>query len=301
MNRKPLTPVVTDGTCARASSRRCRSAFTLIELLVVISIIAILTALLAASVFTALSRGNEVRNRNDISQLQNAVASFCDEYSVEYIPSRIHLCENLAAYNMNNQLDQDSFLYLRKLWPRLNTGSMVDWDGSGVAGDADYTLEGNECLVFFVGGIPSQIGLGTTGFGTDPVNPTTPGGERKRYFEFKSERLIATKGRYMSYRDVYGKMPFAYFSAYQQTNGYNRYGGTDCWTFGANPYFEPQAAANAPINYYKPSSFQIISAGVDGQFGPGGAWLPAQANQILKPGRDDMTNFYDKKLGTIGK
>ena len=46
-----------------------RAGFTLVELLVVITIIAILFALTSAAVVKALGKMDEVRTRNDISQL----------------------------------------------------------------------------------------------------------------------------------------------------------------------------------------------------------------------------------------
>ena len=55
--------------------------------------------------------------------------------------------------------------------------------------------------------------------------------------------------------------------------------------------------------YWSPRSFQIISAGADGKFGPGtvlpdgNAWTPQTADQINPAGRDDLSSFYDMKMG----
>ena len=50
-----------------------------------------------------------------------------------------------------------------------------DFNGNGVHGTQPYILQGHECLVFFLGGIPLQTasGYGMTGFGKDPTNPFT--------------------------------------------------------------------------------------------------------------------------------
>ena len=57
--------------------------------------------------------------------------------------------------------------------------------------------------------------------------------------------------------------------------------GTDVW-----PY------KSAPGTFHMPDSFQIISAGPDGFFGPGGSVLP-QGNGPTLPqdARDDLSNF----------
>jgi hypothetical protein len=179
----------------------------------------------------------------------------------------------------------------------------IDWDNSGSntitvrgqinnpIGAVEAILEGSQCLVFFLGGIP---GSGTvTGFSTNQSNPAQIGGDRvPPFFEFKSNRLVPlsqwafnTQGGnqlllsdFYAYLDGYGKTPYAYFSSYKTMNGYNRYfsivppspwviqGISDCQSLSVWPY----AQALAPLAvYYNPQSFQIISAGKDLSFGPG--------------------------------
>jgi prepilin-type N-terminal cleavage/methylation domain-containing protein len=104
-------------------------------------------------------------------------------------------------------------------------------------------LEGEQCLVFFTGGIPSQTSAGfvMTGFSTNASNPAALVGDRVAPFlEFKTNRLVQWGGTapgYPSYLDGYGKSgfnaagvpiatfgaPYAYFSSYKTANGYNRY------------------------------------------------------------------------------
>ena len=62
-----------------------RPGFTLVELLVVMTIIAILFALTAAAVTKAMAKANEVKTRNDISQLQSGVQAFKTDFNVAYI------------------------------------------------------------------------------------------------------------------------------------------------------------------------------------------------------------------------
>src|SRR5262245_45043282 len=98
--------------------RRCphhptagRGGFTLVELLVVITIIAILFGLTSAAVVKALSKGDELKVRNEISQLANGVQAFKTQYQVSYVPDRIVLPPGYDAATQQ---------YFKSLWPRMN-------------------------------------------------------------------------------------------------------------------------------------------------------------------------------------
>src|SRR5262249_18605964 len=109
------------------------------------------------------------------------------------------------------------------------------------------------------------------------------------------------------------EMPYAFFSSHKNT--YNSAGAdfpVSLMPLGA--CFEP---SSSPVRYVYPTRFQIISAGPDGAFGPGGAWSSATATNYAafppgyvlglpappdpsqkKPaGGDDQANFYDARLG----
>jgi general secretion pathway protein G len=240
-----------------------------------------------------------------------------------------------------SQLHQDSFAYLGRLWHQLNwntpqpaggppTWVGIDWNGSGKP-SAAVPLEGDQCLVFFLGGIQVTSATGVNdciGFATDQKNPAgildrTTGKPLDRvepFFDFQSSRLKRVhqtvtdpNNVYFSYIDAYEKAPFAYFSSYKKANGYNRYfaslKASDCNTLGVWPYSDG-------IKYHNSDTFQIISAGRDGIFGQGSnpgtnpppTWTPATADssQALLPyrpgtkvlaGSDDMSDFYDRMLG----
>src|SRR5262249_60861996 len=111
------------------------------------------------------------------------------------------------------------------------------------------------------------------------------------FFEFKPSQLRDIHGRgFFSYLDFYGQQPYAYFSSYNVVNGYNRYGGTDCPTLGVWPY----AQEWQPVpRFWNPDSFQIISAGRDGKFGPGATdasrvWSPATGQAMPVEGPDGL-------------
>jgi prepilin-type N-terminal cleavage/methylation domain-containing protein len=326
-----------------------RQGFTLVELLIVIAIIGLLVSLISAAVYKALGVSTRVRNQQEISQLAVAVESFKQKFGI-YPPSRIILCEQLALYYANNnpgsnqyksQLHQDSLNFLQQIWPRLNwnyqnkpgLGSRwtgIDWNGDGQFTPGEFLLEGDQCLVFFLGGIPGKGPSGPfcTGFSTNPENPayhTVATGTEvvPPFFEFQSSRLVVLPNKarspsHYSYKDTYGMTPYAYFSSYKTRNGYNRFaliGGkpsSDCATLGVWPYAE---ALSPSPRYQNPNTFQIISAGPDGQFGKGSdptiataLWSPAIAGSTpatagptpatATAGADDQSNFYDSPLGT---
>lgn len=324
------------------SPRRRRDAFTLIEMLVVVVIIGILAALITAAVSYALNTAGRARNRVEISQIQSAVEAFKAKYN-KNIPSRLFLSET-GNYTPGGSdpawlvlLKQDSATYLSAIWPRL--GAQVDWNGNGAidsaAAGGDMVLEGDQCLVFFLGGIPAISGglPITQGFSTDPTNPANFGAGvqvQKPFYEFLSSRLVnknlggaaihaSTAPLMLSYLDTYGTAnagtittgrPYAYFSSYDSKNGYNRYGTSDCATLGLWPY------AQSAGQYYSPTGYQIISAGKDFTFGQGSTggtanfWIPATAanstalNAASGPatatpaGADDQGSFAEYSLGT---
>lgn len=334
-----------------------RGGFTLVEILIVIVIIIILASFISAAVVKALGKAREVRNRAEISQLSAAVENFKSKFGF-YPPSRLILCEVYSQYNQvpaaDSQLAADSVQFITRMFPQCvpqwqNPG--IDWDGNNSV-SAPVKLQGDQCLVFFLGGLQAQAGGGLPpaclGFSTNPRNPadSTTSDRIGPLFEFVPNRLvIGYKNRpihseaafYHAYVDIFGStdgfgtilqradvdlpdgQPYAYFSSYKTTNGYNRYiqnyNSSDCVNLEVWPYYD------GPGRYLNPNSFQIISAGANRVFGPGGvpgpaanpwlnAWTPTTASQFYADGpavgpaatpggkgRDDQSNFYDTLLG----
>jgi prepilin-type N-terminal cleavage/methylation domain-containing protein len=241
-----------------------RAGFTLVEVLVVVAIIAILVSLTAAAVFKIYGKGDELQARSDISNLSIGVEAFKLKMQVDYLPSRFRLREDLYGY-VNpltaDYLDSESWTYLKKLFPKIpqpsaaypNPGSVwMDWNGTGTL-DAPVDLEGHQCLVFFLGGIPTYAPNNVLGFSTNPGYPaptvyvpltgpaqTIPMTTERvgPFFQFKSNQLVAlptpplkapsvinptTGGGYFSMLDPWGVNPYIYFSGYKKNNGYNRY------------------------------------------------------------------------------
>jgi prepilin-type N-terminal cleavage/methylation domain-containing protein len=312
-----------------------RSAFTLIELLVVIAIIAILSSLIAGGVMIALRKGPEAQNRNDILQLSTALQKFHTKFSC-YPPNKLKLCSNYASYGAT-QLDKDSIAIISTIWPNLvsnNPNSLpvpnkpywtgINWANRTVGAVPVYgnaanpttdILDGDQCLVFFLGGIPNGVGQPPLGFSLDPTNPAklptaaVPSTlDRLKFLDFDGARIqlavlptgVSAHGAtnpFPSFVDAYYRaapkpQPFIYFSSAQAAKRANGYDPA-VNVFGVSPYVEKPAAGTVPPQFYMASQFQIISAGLDGQFGPGGAPLPA----TTVAGKDDMSNFSGSMLG----
>ncbi len=207
------------------SGPRTRRGFTLIELLVVVVVLAILIALLLPAINGALRTSREAAVSAEINQMSQALAQFKSTYG-DYPPSRVLLIESgdyslaisdprpVSMLNSTSgwaptggtgditisQLANRTLSAMRRFWPRVqfstngypppqiaNSGGRFyyDFNGNGVQ-DGPYVLQGHECLVFFLGGIPlpnpiptatggysSDTTFSMTGFGQDPTNPFT--------------------------------------------------------------------------------------------------------------------------------
>ena len=298
-----------------------RSAFTLIEILIVIAIIAILASLILAGVVAVRNRIPVATTQNDILQLSTAMNAFYSKYKF-YPPNRFRLCSSRTRYTTNPspntepQLDPQSIAAISTMFPNINW-TAIAWDG---ANTNIYTiLEGDQCLVFFLGGIPNGNGKPPLGFSTNPANPaaaaTAADPDRIKWMNsFDGSRIMIlthpvadrSTGTFPSYLDGFAanlpaagnpagtkqKQPYLYFSSMslvKRENGYDPTASSPL-NISVSPY--SQVPASNPIKYWNSSTFQIISAGPDGSFGIGGAWPPAGNH-----GMDDYSNFNTSVLG----
>jgi prepilin-type N-terminal cleavage/methylation domain-containing protein len=262
------------------ADRRDRSGFTLIELLMVLAIIGVLMALLVPVINSAYRKGKEAAEFTEITNLAGALQKFKDRYGV-YPPSQIVLIEN-GNYSANNwtsicgngEVGEDpnaegiflrsvSLQYLRRIWPNLvistsgavsydingdgavNANDYYDWNQDGVL-NGPWFLQGDECLVFFLGGLPTGQYLdssgtaqrpavtyepkkyppGISGFSKTPHWPmqaVVPGAGRDGPFfaEMPSDRLIDRDNdsfwELIPYRKPSIEGAYVYFSAYEGT------------------------------------------------------------------------------------
>ncbi len=196
------------------SRTNMRSAFTMIELMVVLLIIAILASLLFSAVMRIMGGVPQVQTATEITQLSLGLQAFMRDYNLtEPPPSYLVLYENLALYQGPNPIPnalqvQQSYAFLTKAFGR-NLGSasngIIDWNGDGIPGNGPngpttpWILEGEQCLVFYLGGIPTApwlSGFAPQGFSTNNMNPAfnPPGIPQQRkgpYYQFQTNRLVS--------------------------------------------------------------------------------------------------------------
>jgi len=313
---------------------RTRTGFTLIEALVVMTIIAVLIGLLLPAIQKIREAGPRLRCKAEIGQLEEAIESFKSTYDVKYIPPAFILASDYTQIPTNwGPAMTESRQYYSKVWPKGfisnqpgRTPIFPNQFAANPTGNPQYIqMDGNQALVFFLGGVPPQDGAAflspswagnRSGFGNSPTNPFNYNGTvcsppadgskaKGPFFDFKPDRLDGNG----HYHDVYwspgddpNKNIYIYFSSKE---------GNDYAYFGAKyvPVLNPNGLTNGwnalsgyggmnPMigidgKYINQNKYQIVSAGRDNEFGPGS--VPGAANSnTWWPG---ATGYQKGKLG----
>jgi prepilin-type N-terminal cleavage/methylation domain-containing protein len=315
-----------------------RAGLTLIEVLVVIAIIALLAGLLLGAVMKARDAGPRAQTKAEIGQLGVAAEQFKHTYDVHYIPSGLVLTM-AGAYNPNNPAHRESRDFIAKVWPKgWSTFFNLPPAKDQVTGQpiTEIWLDGNQTLVFLLGGIPPgpdpnngevfshayppppgkvnypfppYFAGNRSGFRNSPVDPlnaaggfaAVPGDQAKGpYFDFKSDRM---KGG--DYFDPYGT-PYVFFGS-KNGNDYNVFavfaGVIPTYTapdggWGPGPTGSIKPFVGLDGKYLNPNGFQILSAGKDQRFGGGAVYDPGVGD--YSPGAvggDHLSNFARGQLG----
>jgi prepilin-type N-terminal cleavage/methylation domain-containing protein len=272
-----------------------RAGFTLIEMLVVIAIIAIVASLTVAAVFGLMRNGPKMVTKNDFLQISGAMEQFKGKFGF-YPPEKVRLCSNYAQYNPANPLDASSLQAINRVFSNLGQFNGVKWAGPNSPANLDVTLEGDQSVVFWLGGPPATPTTLMGGFALIPTDPIDAGytkPDRLKFMTFDAGRLTTAaragnnaSAYFPSFLDGFRKGPYVYFSSGARANGYTGVANT----LGVSAYLQ---TANPPT-FQNSTTFQIIAPGGDGLFGTGGAvWPPPQTGH----GADDMSNFTDVELG----
>ncbi|QDV20935.1 Type II secretion system protein G precursor [Gimesia panareensis] len=291
-NRSPNAP---------SASQHNRRAFTLIELMIVIVIILILIGLLVPAIGAVRLRAQQSQVRTEIANLDAALTSFKADFGI-YPPSYIKLYESGGA-----SWDQHSKALVRKMWPQFNFALPKDINNDGDQTDV-FELNAGECLVFFLGGVWDTTNKTPNGFSKNPANPflVATGGTNRRgpYFEFDSARFTDIDGDSAAeYKDAFPgqQVPYMYFSSYDG-RGYRKSELPSIPALGINmtEVYHQGTPGQTLGPVYKPKSYQIISAGADGQLGFGGNYDPDKNFPSTPDDRtveaDNITNFSSGAL-----
>lgn len=307
----------------RRPSRPTRDAFTLIELLVVIAIIAILIGLLLPAVQKVRIIGQRAQTANEISQLSNAAANFKTEWGA-YPPTRFMLPTTAAPNSGANATLMDaSYHFLKKKYPRWNPTGLIDWSGAGMANYVGQELNGNQSMIFFLGG-PVPFGEpGPRGWAHDaPMPASTSATSKMMYLDVSANKLSASSMTFgypsnmPVYLDPFG-VPYVYWGSNAVGNKYNVTATSPLqllsftathpnWPGGFNQLMTPYMESSN--KYVNEGTCQIISAGENGPrkpptplqaiprnnvgFGGGSIWSPETGNYTSgADGADDMANF----------
>ncbi len=302
------------------SCRSRYSAFTLVELMVVVLILATLVSLIGSAVVKGMDKITENQTRTEISNMDVALRAFMSDYGLTEPPPSYLILNELTPLNTTAQGsggpsgkydNGQSGAFLERLFGKnLGKGQpFVDWNGDGQP-NGPWTLHGNECLVFYLGGIPNSTAVlggaspAPQGFGTNNINPALLSSKRKGpYFTFASTRLYPQPQQvyvgwdgFFTYLDPWMSKSSPFYLNFQGTpyaflssiGIKNQYAGKD---FGAQPYMTGGG------QFMNPNSWQIISAGKDGNFGSAlnNVWNPSSG--ATGYGADDQANFSSALLG----
>ncbi len=277
-------------TRMQPNQNRRHSGFTLIELLVAIGIIAILAGLLLSGIGGATSTVNKAKAANELRSLETALASFHSEFG-SYPPSEITLYEDPTGWDG----DPRSRSLIQKLWPSFNFAlpRNLNLDAENARAETPdstdvFTLNGAECLAFFLGGVPQNGAL--IGFSKNPANPfSTTGNNRTGPFhEFIASRFVDTESDdFLEYVDTFAGQtsPIVYFSSYDGRG----YRSAEITPLLANGIYRQGSATTAPA--WKEKTFQLISPGLDGLYGTGGYYSPDDTSGLSQEDADNLTNF----------
>jgi prepilin-type N-terminal cleavage/methylation domain-containing protein len=342
------------------AGRASRRAFTLVELLVVIAIIALLVALVTAGVMQVLSRGPDAGDLAEIKKLEMAIGKFYARHTA-YPPDYVKLCHFETDYNPANPLDMASRQILERIWPGIFKYSYsandpvrntpVPWAGydrntwkpiqlpqhpsaqtSAGTPQNCVILQGDQCLVFFLGGPQGIFGFCESKVSYDPANkvalsPIDPWDHPKftgnvgkiQDYEFPNSRLQPRKtsnpnpnlvepfmpvDQFPSYLDNWEKKEIVYFvggnkKTYNEFLHWNKlpkfsHGIVD---LNVEPYYA-LAANGITRKYHNPNTFQIIVAGKDNIFGGPGPWNNGVSPVLNEFWKDNRANFHTEQLGT---
>jgi prepilin-type N-terminal cleavage/methylation domain-containing protein len=276
-----------------------RRGFTLMELLIAIVIIGILMALLIPTIAGVRRRVQQAAVSTEITQLEQAIASFKSRFGIEP-PSSLTVP---AAENGWSAEDRQKVL---RIWDQFDFSTCGGRNYSGTAS----SLNGAECLVFFLGGLNSGTTTAPTliGFSKNPTTPWSTTGENRDapFFENFAGRLVdVDEDDALEFVDSLPeqKTPYLYLTGqgknYRKANVADAFDDYDVYDNVADVSVDARDMTKCYLNSddktpHRAQSYQLISPGFDGLYGTGGIYTDG-SELTAALGRqaeaDNITNF----------
>ena len=280
-------------TASKTLHNTHRLGFTLIELMVVIVIIGILMALILPAISNVRYNARVAEVSAEFTRMELALATFQNRFGT-YPPSSITLYGTETAWDA----DPTAKSVIRTIWPDFDFATGGRGDQTIHPWGVDHkVLTGDECLVFFIGGVPVYQ-TGSTiptlnGFSKNSRWPFAVAGENRDgpfYTEFKAERFVDGVGG----ESIADQMPSYLDSLPDQS--------TPIWysaaTNGRYANGEPAYYQGDDKTPWKRDSYQIISPGSDTTFGNiiktagfKATYTDTTNFSTRKDERDNITNF----------
>ena len=261
----------------RAANSVRRAAFTLVELMIVILIIGLLAGIATPVIFTAMTTARQFTIINETQQINAAVERFRTDHGF-YPPTF-----NSGAAGGVNSLAQFR-TYLNRIAPNnseVSSGGLAKWWAqvgsnldqrsglvfwlSGLANSKQYPLSGTAAIASSPANQNMVLAPYNANLLVDGITSTAGPIDRNVFFEFKSGQLV-------SLEDANGNALSLGIKGYSQPNGKGDpedlvYLYRDFRSYispNGNAYHSGEDNMGAPINFFNPTTFQLVSPGMDG-------------------------------------
>lgn len=285
----------------------CRRGFTLVEMLVVIAIIGVLAALLVPTLYRVVVKARQNVIAQELNQLHLAIESYKQKFG-DYPPD----FTNVTAVGDLTTPNHLVVRHMRKAFPRHQEDLTLFWDST----NSKPRLDPSEALVFWLGCPESWP---NAQLWEDPRKPLSGSGSRVSFFPFDEKRLTDPDGDgFPCYVPPQGKeMPYVYFDSRIYTDD-DPIGSTTTPVASLSVFKDPTDATvavlypyatkvneTAPLTMANRTTYQLISAGLDGDYGDISAITAGDADtyKVFPFGlhfqigdMDNIANFSDGKI-----